>query len=72
MLKNELFMPDGMTEAIDAKSFTSPPPHTFNVHIIKVMRYVTNHEINENKMNLMLLVINVSIRFDVKPNAISI
>ena len=72
MLKNEVSIPNGITEAIDAKSFTSPPPHTFNCHSIKVMRYVMEYEIIEKKMNLRLLVMIVKIRFDEKPKATKI
>ena len=72
MLKNELSMPNGMTEAIDANNFTSPPPHTFNCHSIKVMRYVIEYEIIEHTMNLTLPVIIVKIRFDRNPKATKI
>ena len=50
-MNNEVFMPNGITAAIDANSFTSPPPHTFNCHSIKVMKYVIEYEIIEKKMN---------------------
>ena len=62
-------MPNGITAAIDENNFTSPPPHTFNCHNIKVMRYVIEYEIIEKKMNLMLVVIIVKIRFEAKPKA---
>lgn len=62
-------MPNGITDAIDENNFTSPPPHTFNCHSIKVMRYVIEYEIIEKKMNLTLPVIIVRIRFDAKPKA---
>ena len=71
-MKNEVSIPNGITEAIDAKSLTSPPPHTFNCHSIKVMRYVMEYEIIEKKMNLRLLVMIVKIRFDEKPKATKI
>lgn len=60
-------MPNGITAAIDANSFTSPPPHTFNCHSIKVMKYVIVYEIIEKKMNLMLPVMIVKIKFERNP-----
>ena len=65
-------MPNGITAAIDANNFTSPPPHTFNSHNSKVMIYVIEYEIIEKKINLMLAVIIVKIRFDMKPKAAKI
>ena len=62
-------MPNGITAAIDENNFTSPPPHTFNCHNIKVMIYVIEYEIIEKKMNLTLVVIIVKIRFDINPKA---
>ena len=69
MSKNEVLTPNGITDAIDDNSFTSPPPHTFNCHRSKVTVYVIDHEIIENKMNLMLPVMIVKIRLDMKPKA---
>ena len=65
-------MPNGITAAIEENNFTSPPPHTFNCHSIKVMRYVIKYEIIEKKMNLTLVVIIVKIRFEEKPKATKI
>ena len=43
-----------------------------NIGNIKVMIYVIEYEIIEKKMNLMLLVIIVKIKFEAKPKAAKI
>ena len=62
-----MFIPKGITDAIDANNFTSPPPHISNFHINVVMANVIDHEIIEKKMNLRLFVKIVKIKFDKIP-----
>ena len=70
LFKKDIFMPKGITAAIDENNFTSPPPHIFNCHNIKVMIYVIEYEIIEKKMNLMLPVMIVKIKFETNPKII--
>lgn len=62
-------MPNGITVAIPVKSFTSPPPQIFNFQNKKQTRYVRTSEIIDDKMNLMLKVIDERIRFVVIPKS---
>ena len=65
--KKLILNPNGITEAIPVNSFTSPPPHTFNCHIIYVIVYVITTEIIEAKMYLMLEENKDKIKFDEIP-----
>ena len=60
-------MPNGITVAIAVSNFTSPPPQIFNFKNRKVMIYVTNIEIIEHKMYLMLAERTDKNRLDISP-----
>lgn len=60
-------MPNGITVAIAVSNFTSPPPQIFNFQNRKVMIYVTNIEIIEHKMYLMLAERTDKNRLDISP-----
>ena len=67
MFKKSILRPFGITVAIAVNSITSPPPHIFNFHNKYVITYVTNIEIKEAKMNLMLFEKIDKIKFDTNP-----
>lgn len=60
-------MPNGITVAIAVSNFTSPPPQIFNFQKSKVTIYVTNIEIIEHKMYLMLVEITDKNRLEINP-----
>jgi hypothetical protein len=67
IFKKSTLRPFGITVAIAVNNITSPPPHIFNFHNKYVMTYVTNIEINEAKMNLMLFEKIDKIKFESSP-----
>jgi hypothetical protein len=69
IFKKLILRPDGITVAIAVNNFTSPPPHIFNFHNMKVIAFVITIEINEAKMNLMLPEINDKIAFEINPKS---
>ena len=60
-------MPNGITVAIAVSNFTSPPPQIFNFQKSKVTIYVTNIEIIEHKMYLMLIERTDKNRLEINP-----
>lgn len=60
-------MPNGITVAIAVSNFTSPPPQIFNFQKSKVTIYVTNIEIIEHKMYLMLVERTDKNRLEINP-----
>ena len=60
-------MPNGITVAIAVSNFTSHPPQIFNFQNRKVTIYVTNIEIIEHKMYLMLAERTDKNRLDINP-----
>ena len=60
-------MPNGITVAIAVSNFTSPPPQIFNFQKSKVTIYVTNIEIIEHKMYLMLAERTDKNRLEINP-----
>lgn len=63
-------MPNGITVAIAVSNFTSPPPQIFNFQKSKVTIYVTNIEIIEHKMYLMLVERTDKNRLEINPKII--
>lgn len=60
-------MPNGITVAIAVSNFTSPPPQIFYFKKSKVTIYVTNIEIIEHKMYLMLVERTDKNRLEINP-----
>ena len=60
-------MPNGITVAIAVSNFTSPPPQIFNFQKSKVTIYVTNIEIIEHEMYLMLVERTDKNRLEINP-----
>ena len=60
-------MPNGITVSIAVSNFTSPPPQIFNFQKSKVTIYVTNIEIIEHKMYLMLVERTDKNRLEINP-----
>ena len=60
-------MPNGITVAIAVSNFTSPPPQIINFQKSKVTIYVTNIEIIEHKMYLMLVERTDKNRLEINP-----
>lgn len=60
-------MPNGITVAIAVSNFTSPPLQIFNFQKSKVTIYVTNIEIIEHKMYLMLVERTDKNRLEINP-----
>ena len=60
-------MPNGITVAKAESNFTSPPPQIFNFQKSKVTIYVTNIEIIEHKMYLMLVERTDKNRLEINP-----
>ena len=60
-------MPNGITVAIAVSNFTSHPTQIFNFQKSKVPIYVTNIEIIEHKMYLMLVEKTDKNRLEINP-----